>query len=444
MMEESGNSKTQQEENVSINIVQVKKKFEKVPCNIFKVPYEIRQLNINAYMPRVISIGPFHHGKSELEPMEKHKEKYYKSFKSRRVPREQRGTVESKEGEERDTVEGIIKQREESIRSCYAEPIQHDRDFFVNMILVDALFILELFFRSYYKTMPANDDPLFVIGPLRETMALDLLLYENQLPFFVLEELFERAYNPDEVPLIQLALNFFKGFDFFNGFNEKNKTLTSEVKIKHLTDLLRCFMLPSSFENLPEEERDKDVTLSYSAKQLHEAGVKFKVSSSKCLYGITVEKGVLKIPSLKLSYSTEALIRNVMALERYSYRTNGYITDYFAMLDLLIDSTQDMDLLCDMGIVKHYLGDRRTATNMVNNLHTNISWEGLNSKYCKICNDLHKFYKKPSNRWMAALRRDYFNSPWRGASTIAAFILLLLTLIQTICSIISVVYSKPV
>lgn len=426
-MEESGKSKTQQEEYATINIIQVKKKCRSDPFNFFKVPFEVRKLNTTAYTPRVISIGPFHHGKGNLKPMEKLKRIYYESFMERL-----QGNI---------YLERIIKEQEERIRSYYAEPIQQASDVFVKMILQDALFILELFYGHNFNERIS--DPISVIGPLRETLALDLLLFENQLPFFVLDELY-KLVSDEEVPLIQHALDFFKGFDFFNGLiNEEKKNLSFQVKIKHLTDLLRCFMLPSSFENLPKE-RDKNVRLSYSAKQLHEAGVKFEKSESKCLYDITFEKGVLKIPCLKLSFSTEVLIRNVMALEHYSYRTEGHITDYFAMLDLLIDSTQDMDLLCDKGIVNHYLGDKRTATNMVNNLHTNISWEGLNSDYCQICTDLNDFYRKTCNRWMAALRHDYCNTPWRGASTIAAIILLLLTLIQTICSIISVVYSKPV
>lgn len=418
------------EEYVTINITQAKEVFESPPFNFFKVPFEVRKLNTMAYMPRVISIGPFHYGKSKFKPMEKYKEMYSKRFKARLQARLRGHIIDN------------LQLTPESIRGYYAEPIQQELQGsgnFVKMILVDAFFILELFCGSKsIKKISKNDDPIAMIVPLREAMALDLLLFENQLPFFVLEKLF--MLDPEQkVPLIQHALDFFKEFDFFNGLiNEEKKNLSPQVTIKHLTDLLRCFMLPNSFENLPKE-REKNVRLSYSAKQLHEAGVKFEKSGSKCLYDITFEKGVLKIPCLKLSFSTEVLIRNVMALENYSYRTKGYITDYFAMLDLLIDSTQDMDLLCDKGIVNHYLGDKRTATDMVNNLHTNISWEGLNSDYCRICTDLNDFYRKTCNRWMAALRHDYCNTPWRGASTVAAIILLLLTLIQTICSIISVV-----
>ncbi|RWR97810.1 UPF0481-like protein [Cinnamomum micranthum f. kanehirae] len=41
--------------------------------SIFKVPPYVRSLNIDAYKPRVVSFGPFHHGKEQLKPMEAHK-----------------------------------------------------------------------------------------------------------------------------------------------------------------------------------------------------------------------------------------------------------------------------------------------------------------------------------------------------------------------------------
>ncbi|KAL6202972.1 hypothetical protein ACLB2K_026676 [Fragaria x ananassa] len=43
--------------------------------SIYRVPEKLRRLNENAYTPRVVSIGPFHHGKESLKPMEEHKKR---------------------------------------------------------------------------------------------------------------------------------------------------------------------------------------------------------------------------------------------------------------------------------------------------------------------------------------------------------------------------------
>ncbi|XP_019088326.1 PREDICTED: uncharacterized protein LOC104721636 isoform X2 [Camelina sativa] len=42
-------------------------------CCIYKVPNKLRILNPDAYTPRLVSFGPLHHGKEELQAMEEHK-----------------------------------------------------------------------------------------------------------------------------------------------------------------------------------------------------------------------------------------------------------------------------------------------------------------------------------------------------------------------------------
>jgi len=39
-------------------------------CCICKVPARLRELNEKAYTPRVVSIGPIHHGSEKLKAME--------------------------------------------------------------------------------------------------------------------------------------------------------------------------------------------------------------------------------------------------------------------------------------------------------------------------------------------------------------------------------------
>ena len=49
-------------------------------CRIYKVPNPLRKENEEAYTPQVVSIGPFHHKNEKLKAMEKHKERYFRSF----------------------------------------------------------------------------------------------------------------------------------------------------------------------------------------------------------------------------------------------------------------------------------------------------------------------------------------------------------------------------
>jgi len=45
-------------------------------CSIYKVPGRLREVNEKASTPRVVSIGPIHHGKEKLKAMEDHKKMY--------------------------------------------------------------------------------------------------------------------------------------------------------------------------------------------------------------------------------------------------------------------------------------------------------------------------------------------------------------------------------
>ena len=98
-------------------------------------------------------------------------------------------------------------------------------------------------------------------------------------------------------------------------------------------------------------------------------------------------------------------------------------------MDQLINSNKDVDLLSDKGIIDNRLGDSNAVTYLINN---------LNSEFYDLCNDLNKFYEVPWYRWKATLNK-YFNTSWGTTSTIASILLLVLTLIQTSCSVIQVV-----
>ena len=52
-------------------------------CCIYKVPKKLRQVNKEAYTPKLISIGPFHHGEKDLRG-----EKELRDEENENVPRD--------------------------------------------------------------------------------------------------------------------------------------------------------------------------------------------------------------------------------------------------------------------------------------------------------------------------------------------------------------------
>ena len=392
-------------------------------CHIHKVPHHLRKWKEEAYTPQVVSIGPFHHKNKRLKVMEEHKERYFRSFMKRSKIK-------------LEYLVDNIRKMENRILGCYEEIIDLPSDRFVKMILVDASFILELFIRNT-PGIQTRDDLMFV-KPRAKAMKFDLLLLENQLPFFVIEELHQlefqslcmsdpRLLNCGD--LVKFSLNYFEDPCFEFKYERPN------VKIEHFTDLLRTFQIP------PRKKRpkrvDQQTDLLYTATQLQEAGVKFEgVEIYECRFDIKFEKGVLKIPKFELNDWAEVATRNIMALEQTRYIDDTFFTDHLFLMDSLINTREDVDLLCKEEILVNYLGDNNAATSMINNLNKGIVRETMRDDYIDLYYKLNKFYAYPWHSWKATLKHEYFSTPWRIASTVAAIILLVLTFIQTACSLI--------
>jgi hypothetical protein len=151
---------------------------ELAECCIYKVPKQLRKVNEEANTPKLVSIGPFHHSKVELRDMKKHKHRYFKHFLNR--------TQKSP-----NDLLKIIKDNEIKIRHCYSEDCGLKSHGFVETILLDAIFIIELFLKTSKK------EPDYILSKpwLVNYLLYDLILLENQLPFFVLEKLYKFAFN---------------------------------------------------------------------------------------------------------------------------------------------------------------------------------------------------------------------------------------------------------
>ncbi|KAI8011128.1 UPF0481 protein [Camellia lanceoleosa] len=99
---------------------------------IFRVHDLLHNENITAYEPNFVAIGPHHHGKDNLQPMEEHKLRYLQQFLERR----------NETSAERYIM--AIRESEQRARKFYAEPISLESNEFVEMMLLDSCVILEL------------------------------------------------------------------------------------------------------------------------------------------------------------------------------------------------------------------------------------------------------------------------------------------------------------
>ena len=123
---------------------------------------------------------------------------------------------------------------------------------------------------------------------------------------------------------------------------------------------------------------------------------------------------------------TEELFRNLTALEQCHYPDKAYICNYIVLLDYLINSKENVELLVNKRIVVNLLGSNKAVAKMVNRLCLEIV--EINSYYRHIIDDLNTYCESPWNRNMASLINVYFRDIWRGTATVVGVLVLLITI----------------
>jgi hypothetical protein len=371
-------------------------------CVIYKVPERLRRVKESAYTPKVVSIGPLHHGGHQgLRAMEEHKLRYLRDFLART-------------GESLNFFVDFVRKNEAKLRDCYAETIQFSVDEFVKIILVDAAFIVEVLLKSSNPKLQDKNDRIFKKPWLIQDVWTDMLLLENQLPFFILEDLFEKYISKEvlseNLALVRLTEYFFKFRMESPGIEDRWEEFSSgDFKIKHFVDLLRHVQLKPVKEH--QMIKLKKLTMP-SVTELHEAGVRFQVSRSENLFDIKFDKkkGILEIPSFIFSAETEVTIRNSLAFEQCYYSEN-YINDYVILMNRLVETRKDIELLVKEGIVENRFNNTR-GSDFLNKLADGAILDQDNFYFASLSEELNTYSKTRWHKWKANLRQKYFKTPW--------------------------------
>ncbi|GAB4835913.1 hypothetical protein Ancab_000832 [Ancistrocladus abbreviatus] len=339
----------------------------------------------------------------------------------------------------------VVKEGEEFLRESYAEVINLDSDAFVEMVLVDAAFIIELFSRVMNCQLIEDDDIIFRSPRMLPQVLHDLELEENQLPFLIIRKLYDFAFELDGFDcryFLDITRNFFG-----NAHHElySKRKLPSEPK--RFVDFLRACYRPSSPQPEPVGPDEQllcsnEQFLCSNVIYLHKAGVKIKPAENDTpLLDITFSERLLSIPKIVIQDTTESLWRNLMVFEQCHNCEVSYISDYLTLLDSLIDDAKDVQMLIEAQIIENLLGNNEDVSDLFRKLCKNIGLVRSTFYYRDICQQLNKHCSSKWHKHKATLRQKYFNHPWAALSVISAFVLLLLTVIQAITGVVSIIHK---
>ena len=271
---------------------------------------------------------------------------------------------------------------------------------------------------------------LFLACLVVEVLDHDLILLENQVPWLVLEHLFSRrtALTRSSISLIELAITFFRNilaFPLGGGINYLQD-------IKHIPDLFKKCLVSSIIEDQRNISPSGRWELVPSATRLAEAGIKFENNMSDNILDIKFENGVLKIPPIKIHEHTETFFRNLISFEQCYPNSDAIITSYAILLDNLINTSKDVEILCENKVLNNWLNPE-DAVEFFNKLYHDTYVDHY--YYKNLCFEVNRFCQHEWRRRRAVLMRNYFNTPWAGLSTLAAITLLILSFLQTLFTI---------
>ncbi|KAJ0778321.1 hypothetical protein HanLR1_Chr02g0070381 [Helianthus annuus] len=410
-------------------------------CSIFRVPQSLVEINKEAYRPRIVSIGPCHYGNKDLEMIQEHKWRFLDDMITRT-------------NKQLDFLMKNIGSMENRIRDSYSESIDLGSNDLAKMMVLDGVFLIELF-RKVGKLVPAHqDDPIFKMAWISPFLMRDLLRIENQIPFFVLQKLYEVSKQEDHDCTLQSLI-----LEFFNYMVDRPQEVLKKYANhdgKHLLDFFRKSFINNNRDSVtsssvnrssmsrnsvvPEaiDKPNHSLKLIKPATKLVTAGVKFKANhQADSLLDIKFQDGLLLIPQINMDDFYSAFFLNCMAFEQCYFHCTKDITTYVVFMGCLMNTSADVSLLSHNKIIENYFGTDKEVAKFFNEVGKDVAFDIKNNYLKDLFVELNEYCKNGWHVNWAGFKHTYFASPWAAVSAFAAVLLLSLAVLQTLYTVVS-------
>ncbi|XP_059653439.1 UPF0481 protein At3g47200-like [Cornus florida] len=429
-----------------------------------KVPPQLREKEENKgfFDPRVVSIGPYHHGKPELKEVEKFKTKAVRAF------------IDGSKVEPHVIYNKMVEVVSD-VRNCYLEGSTdaYDDTAFARMMLLDGCFLLHFIYINVSPRGPFLDELVKHVGEagMRGIIA-DIILLENQLPFRVLQVLISSSSSAESV-LEEFIENFVVQVYIDNNATWRKQTYKQEVeqpihfldlvrrrfiitdsrtkevvvssssgekKVPHQTGSFKTINIPCWRPKSGNKKRNplKDVySHSFrSATELKARGIHFRPSNTFSLNDSTFTSqfgyGLLTLPQLKFDWGIKYALLNMMAYELAPNSSNRLeVCNYIYFMNSLINGTEDVIELRTHNIIHNFYGTDEEVAKTFNSMATGGGYLSLEGPIKDVSDQIQEHYNSRMKTWTAQLLHNYFSNPWSAVAFFAATFALVLTFIQT-------------
>lgn len=420
---------------------------------IVRLPSHVHAQNKSLYEPRVVSVGPYHLGSGSTRAMQGHKWRFLRDFLLRNAGDGGGG------GGHLDACLREARAVEARARRCYGEPLEMGSDEFVQMLVLDGCFVLEFLLEWSESESGAAELDAYMRW-IWIYVYYDLLLVENQIPFFVVAKLFNLAGggggaaamgDDDDDAVDQRLLDLI--YKFFSLHEPLCQVpAPSQLTVHHLLHLQYQRMV------MPPERRSTTSRLSsrqsaspcnkYSiaggataatplaipcVTELQEFGVAFREKASPASqFDVTFRGGTMEIPRLALSSGARILLANLLALEQTTgdWEGEGIVTSYLVLMNALVNTGADVAVLQRRGVLDNMLSNEEAAAAFFNRLGGCALFDPRGHHYARLFADANEYRNHRWNRYIAVLKRDHLRTPCSIISLLAAATLLCISVMS--------------
>uniref|UniRef100_A0A0E0LUM0 Uncharacterized protein n=1 Tax=Oryza punctata TaxID=4537 RepID=A0A0E0LUM0_ORYPU len=408
---------------------------------IFRAPGKHRVADEDAYQPSLFSVGPYHrHGTDEMSRNELTKVRLMKL---------QLGAEASLQRECLLSMASL----EDEARRCYDGDVTMESGEFCMMLLVDGAFLIAILsqFAIHGDGGDGGDGDGDATGSRTQKRLLvdgflDLVLLENQIPFFVLQSIFDllllpASSSPLPVPVDHtLAQTAWKAVRNFMHHIPTASNADDVKDCKHLVDLCHMYLRPAGEQ---KAAAGGHIQRFRTATEYRESGVRFGVrkhTNNKPpaprfgLLDVEFSGGVVTMSRHVIDEKMRCVFRNVLAFEQDSrVERDAYVTAYVVFMSQLLGSAGDVAVLSRSGVMEHSLGNDGDVCALFRGLAHGLAFDTNGDHYLRgVGLELNRHHARRLNRWLAWVARRHFDNPWLTMAWLAGAVLLLCTVAQTI------------
>ncbi|XVF84505.1 hypothetical protein PTKIN_Ptkin17bG0042200 [Pterospermum kingtungense] len=338
--------------------------------------------------PRVVALGPLHHGNPKFEWAEQTKLRLAALFV----------------GENETSEEALllkIKAEIKELRKCYIEEDikEYNDDKLAWMFFLDGCAVL---YTTHYFVQ-GDLEKLNVKADLLVLAQLDLFLLENQLPYRVLEILIDSTKDAHQwqesiTKLIGDNISTIEG-------SKQNEVEESTHKpYAHLLERFRSKLLKGKVESSSSTiigrmimrmgHSQKYGNTFRRIKDLKLSGIHVSPCKTTNLKDISFHcniLGCLKMPRLLVDDSTASKFLNLVALEMCPDFWDGYeVTNYLCFLGSLIQTAEDVKELRVAGMLHNYFGNDEELADLFRRMTKNLVPD-MEHMYSSVTENIHKY-----------------------------------------------------